>query len=54
MGISLSGNHFVYLKSFLLVEAALLIESVPVSGSHFVYLELFFLVEVVPFSESRK
>ena len=49
MGIFLSGSHFAYLKSSLLVEAihrSNLIEAVPVSGSN---LDLFFLVEVVPF-----
>ena len=48
--ISFSGDHFVYLKLFLIVEAN---PFNTFTGIHLVYLELLFLVEAVLYSESR-
>ena len=48
--IPYSGNYFVYLQLFLLVEAN---PFNPFMEIHFVYLELYFLVEVFLFRGSR-
>ena len=51
--VPLSGNHFVYLNLFLLVEAIPLVEAISFSGNHFFLMKPFLLVETVPLGRSH-